>query len=256
MQDPHVVALLYKIETIATVRFDDPPAVEDETDAFRLRLEKGKATFELKDHFSSVEDARNTVDSFIRSWELDIALRFGRQEIKFVFEDAEVIDRNPHSPGSPLVIQTIGINSEEAFGVPTIIVSRREYPTPPRHFRVNPDVDTLWQRFEGYTQGREPLLSMAYFCLTLIETRAGGRKEAEKLHRIHIDVLSKLGNLTANSGDENTARKIRKTSTLVPVTKAETRWIEAAIKAIIRRVGEINSNTSLQIITMSDLPNI
>jgi hypothetical protein len=154
------------------------------------------------------------------------------QEIKFVFEDAEIIDRNPAPPGSPQVLQMTGIASAVAFGTATLIVKRREYPAPPKHFKVDPDVDTLWHRFEGYTQGREPLLAMAYFCLTLLEARAGRRKDIEKLYRIHASVLSKLGELATIKGDEKTARKVKKTSSLSPLSRTETRWIEATIKAI------------------------
>jgi hypothetical protein len=95
MRDPHVVALRYKVETTPTITFNNPPAVEAEASAFRLRLENDEVTIELKEHFPSIEAARIAVDSFLRSWELDIVLRFGRQEIKFAFEDADVIDRDP-----------------------------------------------------------------------------------------------------------------------------------------------------------------
>lgn len=254
MRDPHVMSLQYKLETISTVTFNNPPAIKDETDAFLLYLENGKATVKLKDHFTSVEAARSLVDGYLRAWELDVALRFGRQEIKFTYEDAEVVDRDPPPSVSPRVIQVSSIVSATSFGTATLSVARREYHLPPKHFRVNPDVDTLWYRYNGYTQGREPLLAMAYFCLTLLEALAGGRKNAEKLYRIHYAVLDKLGELTSNRGDERTARKLKKANALVPLGPAETCWIEVAIKAIIRRVGEIGANPSLDVLTMNDLP--
>jgi len=256
MHDPHVVSLQYKLETGTTVSFYNPPAVNDETDTFRLKLENSKVTVDLKHHFASVEAARCVVDAYLLAWELDVALRFGRKEIKFIFEDAEVIDRDPPPSGSPMTIQVSGIASATAFGTATISAARREYPSPPKYFRVNPDVDTLWHRFEGYSQGREPLLAMAYFCLTLLEARAGGRKNAEKQYRIQKAVLDKLGELTANRGDEKTARKLKKASPPAPLTPAEARRIEVAIKAIIWRVGEMGTNPSLAVIGMSDLPKI
>lgn len=257
MRDPHVVSLRYKLETVPTVTFNNPPPVKVETDAFLLCLENGRAFVEMKEHFAAVEAARSAVDPYLHSWELDVALRFGRQEIRFTYEDAEVIDRNPPPPGSPQVIQLSAvISATSSSGTATLTVARREYPFPPKHFRANPDVDTLWHRFDGYNQGREPLLAMAYFCLTLLEARAGGRKNAGKLYRVHKDVLSKLGELTASTGDERTARKLKETSALVPLAPTETRWIEAAVKAIIRRVGEIDANPSLDVLAMSDLPTL
>jgi len=256
MRDPHVVSLRYRVEFAATVTFNNPPALEYESDKFRMRLENGTAVFELKEHFPSVEVARGIVDTFVRAWELDVALNSGRREITFVYENAKVIDRNPPPPGKPRVIQLAGIASATSFGIATVSVARTEYPSPPRYFALNPDVETLWQRFEGYTQGREPLLAMAYFCLTLLEARAGSRKDAENAYRIHYAVLSKLGELTANKGDKESARKTNDAKTFAPLTKIEIGWIEAALKAIIRRVGEIDTTPSASIITMNDLPKL
>jgi hypothetical protein len=221
-----------------------------------MRLENGTAIFELKEHFPSVEAARGIVDAFVHAWELDVALNSGRREITFVYEDAEVIDRNPPPPGEPRVIQLSGTASGTSFASATLSVVRLEYPPPPRYFTLNADVETLWHRFESYTQDRETLLAMAYFCLTWLEARAGCREKAVKVYRIDFAVLSKLGELTANKGDKETARKTKDAKTFAPLTKKEIRWIEAAIKAIIRRVGEIDTTPSAPIITMDDLPKL
>jgi len=256
MRDPHVVALCYRLETAETVSFDNPRPVGGETGSFRLRLDNGKLTIELKEHFSSVDAARKPVEDYLHAWELDVALHFGRREIRFIYENAEVVDRDPPPPGSPQVIHLSGISSGEAFGTATIHISRSQYPEPPALFRISPDVETLWNRYEGYLEGREPLLSMAYFCLTVIESQAGGRKNAARMYKISDCVLSKLGELTSAKGDERTARKFKQDSIPTPLTSAEVKWIGAAIKAIIRRVGELVSTSSLATITMSDLPKL
>jgi hypothetical protein len=97
---------------------------------------------------------------------------------------------------------------------------------------------------------------MAYFCLTVIEAKAGSRKQAAKLYRISKEVLSKLGELTSDRGDAQTARKIKQSSTLTPLSSAESSWINAAVKTIIRRVGEIDLDPKLPEITMNDLPTL
>jgi hypothetical protein len=233
MRDPHVVELRYRIEVDSTVTFDGPPPVEDETSEFRLRLENGIAHFRLKEHFSSVEAAKNVVDKYIRAWGIDMALNYGSREISFIFENAEVIDRNPPPPGSPQVIEVTAKGSGLSSGSATVHMTRHQYPKPPKLFRVSPEVETLWQRYEGYRKGQEPLLAMAYFCLTAIEASDDGREEAAKSLRISRDVLSKLGNLTANRGDEKTARKVLPRKALTPLSPQEAAWIEAAIKVII-----------------------
>lgn len=44
-----------------------------------------------------------------------------------------------------------------------LLVTLHKYPDPPKLFILTPDVETLWHRYEGYLQGKEPLSSMAYF---------------------------------------------------------------------------------------------
>lgn len=221
-----------------------------------MRLEDGIVTLKLKEHFPSIASACNVVDEFLRAWELDAALSYGKREIKFTFKDAEVIDRNPPPPGSPQIIESTGSASAKAFGAGALHITRRQYPEPPTRLKMSSDVETLWQRYEGYLNNREPLPSMAYFCLTWMETKVGGRDHAAKSYRIAKDVLRKLGELTASRGDEKTARKVKQGSTLVPLGSTEIRWIETTIKAIIRRVGEISSDPFLPVITMSDLPTL
>jgi len=258
MRDPHVVSLQYRLETDPSVTFQNPPPVENETPAFRLRLDNGVATFRLKDHFPSAEAARRVVDAYVRAWEIDAALRSGHQEIKFVFKDAKLVDLDPPPPGSA-EIPIGGVAALSARGgitVREVHVGRSQYPTPPKGFEASPVVETLWQRYERYRRGRESLPVMAAFCLTKIETLAGKREEAAKLFHVSHGVLRRLGDLAANRGDETTARKVPTSGVLTPLSPQEEIWIEAAIKVIIRRVGEARVNPSLPEITMTDLPSL
>jgi len=45
-------------------------------------------------------------------------------------------------------------------------------------------------------------------------------------------------------------------TTLVPHTTKEIEWIEAVVKAIIRRAGQVEANASGPGIKMSDLPEL
>jgi hypothetical protein len=104
---------------------------------------------------------------------------------------------------------------------------------------------------------REPLSSMAYFCLTVLESSVGQkvkkRNASAKQYGIHYDVLDKLGKLTGGTrGEPMTARKMD--SDMTPHTPNELQWIEAAVKAIIRRVAEVAAGASVKQISMSDLP--
>jgi hypothetical protein len=119
---------------------------------------------------------------------------------------------------------------------------------------VSPDVETLWRRYEGYLEGKEPISSMANFCLTLVKQRGSGRKGAAKLLGIAFDVLRKLDELAATKGDEKTARKVPRGG-FTSYTPREVRWMEAAVRAIIRRLGELPAGRDGQpTVTIADLP--
>jgi hypothetical protein len=138
-------------------------------------------------------------------------------------------------------------------------ITRSKYPDPPTVFTVTPDVETLWQRYNNYLDGKEPLPSMAYFCLTLIENKAGGknkRKLAEKLFRIKKPILDRLGDLTASKGNAETARKVPDKGNITALNEKEKKWIKAVVKIFIQRMGELANIQTAKFITMTDLPKM
>lgn len=163
MRDPHVESLRYRLDTSETTTYENPPAVEVSRDEFECRLNDGVLTCRMREHYPTVEEARRVVDGFLRSWEIKAALELGRGEMRFQFEDSHMVDRDPPPPGSSQVIQV----SAASVGVSTVLgrvhVTRNKYPGAPTTFAATPDVETLWQRYENYLDGKEPLLSMAYF---------------------------------------------------------------------------------------------
>jgi hypothetical protein len=97
MGTEQVVELYYKLKTSETVDFKSPPPIEEEKTSFNFCLNNGKLTIKLKKYCSSVEEARNLVKDYLKSWEIDDAIRNGRKRIEFVFDDAKIIDpKNPN----------------------------------------------------------------------------------------------------------------------------------------------------------------
>jgi len=170
----------------------------------------------------------------------------------FIFRRANVVDRDPPPPGSIVTATFVGV--ARATGSATGRVTLKSYPAVPTDFRADPDVLSLWHRYEGYKNGREPLAAMAYFCLTTIEVRYGGRRDASMALSVDPAVLNKLGELSTNRGDLATARK--KTADLRPFAVEEASWLETAIRALIRRIGEIASGHSPSPLTMNHLPQL
>ena len=265
MRDPHVVSLRYRLVPDETVSFDNPPPVEWKTEAFRLRLENGIATVEMVEHCASEQAAKERVDPYLRDYEVYIALnRHGLLEIHFEFDEAgtQVIDRNPPPPpppGSPMIYL------EHAFVAlvpPTVSVTvhttRRNYPDPPSQFALSPDAETLWQRYQVYLNGREPLASMGYACLTWLQSVEGGLPKLAEKYNISRDVLRTLRRLTSTVGDAQGARKFDANHQFRPYTGEEKAWVEAAIRALILRLGgyAADPNTPLPKLTMDDLPKL
>jgi hypothetical protein len=261
MRDPHVVKLFYRLVVDEHTTYDNPPPVEDETDAFTVRLANERLTFEMKQHFASEQEARVAADEYVRAWAVHAALTNQPGTAGFAFEKAEIIDRDP--PPSGLVTGNVNVHVADAVAAAEGVVvhaTRTRYTEPPGHFRLTPDADTLWHRYKGYLASHEPLLSMAYFCLTYLEWLAAkqrlrrpenNRQAAARVFHVHQEILGTLGKLTAK-GDEMTARKVDWGDAPLPLTSAETAWVDAAIKAIILRVGD----PTLPQVTMADLPAI
>jgi hypothetical protein len=152
-------------------------------------------------------------------------------------------------------MKVLGGNYLVTMGNVTAHIMRRKYPDPPMGFHLTPDAESILLRFRSYQDGREPLLSMAYFCSTVVESAASGRNrraKGAKAFGIAENVLDKLGELTSNRGDRTVARKAH--SNLQPLTGAERAWIEATIKQLILRLCDGPQRSQRKQLTMADLP--
>ena len=245
MNNPHVVALQYQVIESDAVKFQNPDNVEIDTEEFTGCLSKDILTLQPKQHFATESEVRHIAEAFVQAWEIDAGLRHGRPDFRFRFEGSQIVDRNP-SPDVLSINESNHISLSDSLHIQTI---RSAYPDPPHGFIMTPEVEVLWTRFCRYLANQEPLLSMAYFCLTLLER--GDRKLAAKYYSIHIEVLRKLGELTSTRGDNATARKL--TGQTSPLTEQERAWIEAAIKAIIRHIASRKPGVTL---TMAELPSL
>ena len=211
----------------------------------------------MKSHVGTLEKARALVDPILRGWEMEVELARGRGELRFTYENAEIVDRTPTVPGTirGTLVTALGIGSLAAIGHLKVHITRRKYPDPPRGFHITPDAESVLLRFRGYQDGREPLLSMAYFCLTVVESAVGGRdrrSNAAKTFGIADNVLSKLGDLTTTRGDRADARKAH--AACQPLMGAERAWIEATIKELVLRLCEPPPGYAGKQLTMADLP--
>lgn len=268
MNDPHVVRLTYRLKTNPVqFVFKNPPALLREYDGFRIQMEGGILTVEMKEHHASVQSAKEKAEVFIRAWEVHSAFDFDWDFLRFEYEDAEIIDRNP-SPRVPGQ-STVNINCTLPMDIGECAATVHpyqltEYPAPPTRFKVSPDVETMWFRYQQHLQDKETYQSMGYFCLSMMQwsigIKKGARDEVSRQYKVDRDVLDKLSELTSVKGTPMDARKLGSGSTLVPLTDSERRWIRETVKTLIRRKGEYDFDPStaslLRQIRMADLPQL
>lgn len=268
MNDPHVERLRYRLKVNPSqLRFENPPSLFQEYDAFRIRLENGTLTVEMKEHHASVESAKEKVNGFIRDWMIYAGFDFDWDLFKFEYENAEVIDRKP----LPRVPDQTTVDVNITLPMPTVEgtgtghpLKLSEYPAPPTGFRATLDVETMWFRYQQHLQDKETYQSLGYFCLSLMQWSTGigkwARGTASRKYNIDREVFDKLGKLTSERGTQRDARKLDSGSTLIPLTDVEKRWIREAVKMLIRRKGEYDFDpataASLKQIKMADLPKL
>jgi len=255
MPDPHIARLYYRLDHGDTVDFTNAGPLEHETDEFNVRIESLKAVFELKTHFADVPSARAAVEAFTRAWEIRADLRSGR-EIKFKYDHADIIDRDPKP--CDVTVFTEGFSRTRGFGKPMLKIEDSKYPDAPVDFVASQDVETMYSRYVRFRNGAEPLASMAYFCLTVIEDSAGTkgkRQRAASMYGIDEPILKKLGDLVSTAGGAE-ARKAE--GKAVQYSAEQCNWIAAAVRLLIWRAGEAarDPKVSQQRLTMKDLPTL
>lgn len=257
MNDPSVVALIYRIEHGKSVDYRNAKPLDRNEPGFRVRVEKGEVRFEFKDHHATESAARKAIKEYIEQWEITAGLRHGPDALGLSFVDSEIEDRHPMADSKTSVAVNLRASSRYPAVQMSAIVSRcpLHYPAPPSGVKITPDVKSMYDRYIGYRQGKEPLVSMAYFCLTVVLSSRKGRREAAKKYKISMNVLNRISMLSSNRGGSQ-ARKADGMAT--PLTGRECRFLEQAIRVVIRRAAEraFNPNVVLPQISLSDLPSL
>ena len=258
MNDPHVERLYYQVIIPEDVDYGNAHPLSGDTDDFRLHLSKDQLIVEMKTHCTSEDDARGIVDDYLKAWEVTAGLLHNPDTLTFKFSTSIILDRTPSNENiqnteSNVSSSEVIMLSDEAVAH----VSHAEFPSPPQQFRTSPEVEMMYLRYKLYREGRESLLGMAYWCLTVIEYSARGRTDAADQYRVDLKVLRRLGELCGNRGGINEARKLNGQAGVTPLKPEEREWIKTVIKTLILRVGEyaFNPIAKLTQITMSDFPS-
>lgn len=255
MNDPHVVALNYLITHEDLIDYSEAEPLCRDEPIFRLTVDNRKVRFEFKEHYPTEKKAREALSEYIRVWEFEATLKYGNSgSFRLEFERSEIVDRTPTLGAVRVSGKFEGRITGGAISAKLTLGVRR-YPSPPSNMELNPDIETMHQRYMHYRQGREPLPAMAYFCLTVLERSAGGRPEAASTYRIGKRVLEKIAVLSTNKGGSEARKAGGISANLSP---QERQFLQRAVRAIIRRAAEKahSPNDKLPLIGMSNLPSL
>jgi hypothetical protein len=249
MNDPHVKSLFYRIKHSDNIDYDKAPLLELPEPKFTIHIEYESARIDMRDHYAAVQDARDVVEPFLRLWELTAALNRNPGEWEFVYDRANVIDRNPTEG----VVSPAHVSVSDAVYPPSIQSSHQSYPPPPVGMARDAAVDFMFYRYCMWREGRTTLTDAANCCLTMLEFQAGNRMTASHRYGVSSKVLNKLGLLLATKGGITEARKGK--AAHANFTPAERQWITKLIPILIRRAAEVAFDPAARPeITMADLP--
>lgn len=251
MRTSYIKSIRYNLVSADSIIYTDKCLPLDFEDSlYKIKLKDTIITFYFKDKMEpiSLDGAKRMVEPFLESWKIYTTLISSEGEFNFKYLDyeKEVI--------SNIIIPELSEATIKITGLVKCLIEKNKYPEIPKNFSSNTDVEILFYRYLQYLNGNEPLLSMAYFCLSYLENISGGtRSKAVKKYAIEKDVINRLGDLSSARGDVTSARKGNKHD-FKPLTFKEEKWVEKCVKSIILRIGEINAGgKDLKIIAMDSI---
>jgi len=260
MNDPKVVALIYRVEHEKSVNYERVSALRyDDDPKFHLTVEDNCARFELKEHFADKDAALEAVEPFIEQWEFETGVRWGPTRFRLRYEEAEIIDRSP-SPSDRGAEKrgAIGHVFSNVIAEAKLMLDMPHYPSPPSGGSVDPKdchVVMMKLRYDQYHLRRAKLPDVANFCVGALKKKYGDLPAAAKACGISRNVLEEIGKLSSYKGGED-SRKAEGFGN--EYTDQEKRFLTEALKEIIIRAAQVAADDSQRFpqITKADLPNL
>lgn len=252
MNDPHVVHLEYSIEHGQDIDWSKAETAVFEEGDFTIEINDQRVFFKFKKHYASEDAARADVEPYIQNWEFEVGLKQGPDAFALRFVKSDIVDQNPPDGVKPIRIFAATGRPKATIN---IVVRPNRYPDPPPLDKIKrtPDIDSMYHRYLGYRAGREPLPSMAYFCLDMLKYMAKRDEMApEKKFCISRNVLEKVSKLSSWAGGE-VARKSEGLQR--PFDPGDEEFLRTTVQKMIFRTAEVacNPNANLEKITMDSI---
>jgi hypothetical protein len=240
---------------------------------FEWQFDVGESEFLLvltpMSGFLKPEDAQEAskplLEAFVAHWTLEtgVLLEYQHRE---TLVDGTATRTCVVSASAMLAVQ-----HEDELTTPPAWISQRPLPR---------TVQEMLVQWDLYLVRRAGLLDRAYFCLSYLEAAygqkpypppvpappgcsrkpTGGRRSAARALNVRVDVLCKLGDLTAAQDPrfwrKATVEEGREFPTAEPETlaAAEIKWVQAMVPRLIRRAWEVEAGMQhLQPLTINDV---
>ncbi len=269
MNDPHVVSLTYKMSHIGNVDYSKarPLTADDPAGRFTAEVTQDTVVFRLHEHFATEQEARDLIDPIADAWSISAGLRGWPGEFDLEYNWAQIVDRS--LPPSTSVFCIPPCRSILTTYAPTFVVTRN-LPGLPEKFVASDPIRWMYDRYRAHREKKETVGAVSYYCLTVLEGFFGAEPEdqtrqrrpskrrvhaAQKL-KVDVEVLKKLGDLSSEHGGSTARKWIGRDK---PYTPQEREWLDACIRMLIRRAGEVEpvgDPAELPQITMADLPGL
>lgn len=232
MENSHVEKLYYQLY------LDNNSAIyplHEETDDFKIVLDKKTVIFEMKKDCSTLQEAKIIAEDYIKKWHIFTNIDgYGLNHPELMFVKADTIN----TPSPPhLNAVTTQIAEEKITSLTRLSL--------PQNFFVSPEVESMYLWYKAYQQKYKTASSMAYMCLAIFELSAGGRRQASKRYKISKSILKRLSMLCASEMEQ------------VPMTLTpqEENWVVDVVKILIKRAGEwaYDPTASFEKVTLENL---
>lgn len=249
LEKSHIQSLIYKFNSRTPIA-EDAEQLDFRNDFGHFVLKEGILTVNLSSENNTDSEARNSLKEFLLAWSFEHELR-QTSWIDFFFAFSYSISKNGEIVSQSSDNLDYLLQKDDS----NLIIELRSYPSPPE-ITLTQEMKTIWHRFNRAIIGiGEPIQSVAYYALTVIEQLAGGRQQASEKYAINMDVLRKLGELTSTRGEPLNARKALSKG-YNPLTKKEAYWIDLTLRNIVHHIGLVNAGRKPEFLTFNDLPQI
>ncbi|MGD9711832.1 MAG: hypothetical protein AB7V46_07185 [Thermomicrobiales bacterium] len=259
--DPTVLALYYKVSPVELVEFENLALGQFTNDGFDIEIDDaGNARMAPTSHYATEAEARNALEPLLRAWEINAAIQFGDGRIRFTFrfKNSTIQDR-AFGDGKNL---TATLSAQSQLTANAVISEKHErLPTPPSNFALSDEVERIWFRWTAYREGREPIASVAYYCITVLENwiileqaqlgNSIGKREVRRHagSRLGFEnaVLNDFAELCSEVGDYSQRRKEHAHDDTLkrPFTETEIQWMERILLKVTERIGQYSANSGV-----------